>query len=236
MLRSLKKIVSQTPVLGPVAASIYRGVRGGANPVFTNSGEYWDSRYKMGGNSGSGSYNELALFKADVLNEFVRNHHVSTVLEFGCGDGAQLGLAAYPDYVGFDVSKQAVEICRTRYRDDSGKRFFLIDAGQPAITADLTLSLDVIYHLVEDRTFDQHMSSLFNASRKYVAIYASNEDHPSSDPHVRHRRFVTWIEKQRPDWRQIGFVKNKYPWDATKPQQTSFADFYFFEKASVGAV
>jgi SAM-dependent methyltransferase len=235
MLRNLKRIVSQTPVLGPAAVSIYRGMRGGATPVFTNSTEYWDARYTMGGTSGSGSYNDLALFKADVLNGFVRSHHVSTVLEFGCGDGAQLALADYPNYVGLDVSKQAVEICRARYRDDRGKQFHLIDAGQPATSADLTLSLDVIYHLVEDCIFDQHMSSLFNASRKYVAIYASNEDHPSSDPHVRHRQFMTWIEKQQPDWRQIGFVKNRYPWDATKPQQTSFADFYFFGKDSAGA-
>ena len=166
MLQNLKRTISQMPVVGGVVRKIYRGVRGSSNPVFTNSGEYWDARYKMGGNSGSGSYNELALFKADVLNEFVRNHHVSSVLEFGCGDGAQLGLAAYPDYVGLDVSKQAVEICRARYRDDPGKKFFLIDTDQPAIIADLTLSLDVIYHLVEDRIFDQHMSSLFNASRQ----------------------------------------------------------------------
>lgn len=228
MLQNLKRIVSQTPVLGSVAAKIYRGVRGGSKPVFTSSSEYWDARYKLGGNSGSGSYHELARFKADVLNEFVRSHHVSTVLEFGCGDGAQLALADYPNYIGLDISERAVELCRTRHQGDHSKQFHLLGAGQPPL-ADLTLSLDVIYHLVEDRVFDQHMTAVFNASRKYVAIYASNNEH-DSHPHVRHRRFTTWIENQRPDWHQIGFVKNKYPWDATRPGETSFADFYFFEK------
>lgn len=183
---------------------------------------------QAGGNSGSGSYHELARFKADVLNEFVRSHHVSTVLEFGCGDGAQLALADYPNYIGLDISERAVELCRTRHQGDHSKQFHLLGAGQPPL-ADLTLSLDVIYHLVEDRVFDQHMTAVFNASRKYVAIYASNNEH-DSHPHVRHRRFTTWIENQRPDWHQIGFVKNKYPWDATRPGETSFADFYFFEK------
>ena len=235
MLRNLKRIVSQTPVLGSVATKIYRGVRGSSNPVFTNSTEYWNARYKLGGNSGSASYNELALFKADVLNEFVQAHRVSTVLDFGCGDGAQLALACYPNYIGLDVSEKAVELCRTRYQDDRNKQFHPIAVGQPAFIADLTLSLDVIYHLVEDRVFNQHMAALFNASRKYVGIYSSNEDRVSPGPHVRHRRFVTWIERQRPDWRQIGFVKNKYRWDETRPKQTSFADFYFFEKIPKGS-
>jgi cyclopropane fatty-acyl-phospholipid synthase-like methyltransferase len=234
MLRSLKRTVSQVPVLGRVVTKIYRGVRGSSNPVFTNSAEYWDSRYKTGGNSGSGSYNELAVFKADVLNEFIRSHHVETVLEFGCGDGAQLALAEYPNYIGVDVSESAVEICRARHQNDPSKQFHLIGAGQPTFTADLTLSLDVIYHLVEDRVFNLHMASLFDASKRYVAVYASNDDRVSPDPHVRHRRFVTWIEQQRPGWRQIGFVKNKYPWDAARPRQTSFADFYFFEKTPKG--
>ena len=224
------------PVVGGVVRTIYRGVRGSSNPVFTNSAEYWDARYTMGGNSGSGSYNELAWFKAEILNEFVRARAVSTVLEFGCGDGAQLALADYPNYIGLDVSETAIELCRTRYSGDQSKQFHLIGSGQPQFTADLTLSLDVIYHLVEDAVFDQYMTGLFDASRRYVAVYASNEDRPGSGPHVRHRRFTAWIQRHRPNWRQIGFVKNRYPWDETRPGRTSFADFYFFERNPGGSV
>ena len=230
MLQNLKKTISQMPFVGDVVTRIHRRVRGRSTPLFVNSAEYWDARYSAGGNSGSGSYNELAWFKAEILNEFVRDHAVSTVLEFGCGDGAQLALADYPNYVGFDVSETAIGLCRARYSGDKSKQFHLIGAGQPQLAADLTLSLDVIYHLVEDAVFDQYMAGLFDASRKYVAVYASNEDRRGEGPHVRHRRFSTWIEQHRPDWRQIGFVKNRYPWDVTKPGRTSFADFYFFEK------
>ena len=37
---------------------------------------------------------------------------------------------------------------------------------------DLSLSLDVIYHLVEDRVFDLHMKTLFYSS-KYVIIFST---------------------------------------------------------------
>jgi len=230
MLQNLKKTIAQMPFVGDVVTRIHRRVRGRSNPLFVNSAEYWDARYSTGGNSGSGSYNELAWFKAEVLNEFVRDRAVSTVLEFGCGDGAQLALADYPNYVGLDVSETAIGLCRARYSGDKSKQFHLIGGNQTQLAADLTLSLDVIYHLVEDAVFDRYMTGLFDASRKYVAVYASNEDRRGGGPHVRHRRFTTWIEQHRPDWRQVGFVKNRYPWDETKPGRTSFADFYFFEK------
>ncbi len=45
-------------------------------PKFTrsakfNSKKYWNDRYVKGGNSGTGSYNELAKFKAHIINSFI---------------------------------------------------------------------------------------------------------------------------------------------------------------------
>ena len=77
-----------------------------------DSGRYWEQRYLSGDNSGSGSYNRLAQFKAEVLNDFVEKNNVSEVVEWGCGDGNQLKLAKYPRYTGFDVSQKAVDICK----------------------------------------------------------------------------------------------------------------------------
>lgn len=37
-------------------------------------------------------------------NDFVRARGIDSVIEFGCGDGAQLALAEYPAYGGIDVS------------------------------------------------------------------------------------------------------------------------------------
>lgn len=226
---SLKRNLSKLPVLGKAAKSVHRALVGNYGPEFTNSQDYWEARYSHGGNSGAGSYTNLSLFKAEVLNNFVRGHDVKTVIELGCGDGAQLSLAEYPNYLGLDISPTVVEYCRSKFANDPTKRFELIAEGKSP-KAELVLSLDVIFHLVEDDVFDKYMTRCFGAAQKYVIIYSSNDDMPPPAPHVKHRRFSTWIEDYRPNWKQIKFIKNRYPWSEKDQQHTSFADFYVYEK------
>ena len=223
-----KEIIKAIPVVGPNLARAARTVK--ARRVFDNSGSYWESRYQTGGNSGAGSYNRLAEFKAQVLNDFVREHDVQSVLELGCGDGAQLALADYPKYIGSDVSTTVIQMCRTSFANDPAKEFFVSDELPPDRTADLTLSLDVIYHLVEDDVFDAYMRDLFARAGRFVGVYASNEDRRAPEPHVRHRRFTAWVEQHQPGWTLLSTVPNAYPFDPKDPEGTSFADFYFYEK------
>ncbi|MEM6772492.1 MAG: hypothetical protein AAF597_18085, partial [Bacteroidota bacterium] len=106
MKQSLKEKVKQIPGLGPVLgriAGVFRPTR-----VFTNSAAYWEARYRKGGNSGAGSYGELARYKAEVINAFIEEHGIESVIEFGCGDGHQLGLLKMTNYLGVDVSTTAV--------------------------------------------------------------------------------------------------------------------------------
>lgn len=42
------------------------------------------------------------------------------------------------------------------------------------IKGDLALSLDVIYHLIEDEIFEKYMKDVFRASTKYVIIYSTD--------------------------------------------------------------
>ncbi|GAB2174754.1 hypothetical protein [Dongia sp. agr-C8] len=205
---------------------VYRAI---FKPKFEGSRNYWESRYASGGNSGAGSYNRLAEFKAEILNTFVKEQNIGSVAEFGSGDGAQLQLASYPQYVGIDVSTTAVELCRQLYANDPTKRFILTSELPAGFKAELTLSLDVIYHLVEDAVFDQYMRSLFGASTRFVAIYSSNMDKAWSAEHVRHRNFTAWVEQNEPNWRLLRMVKNRYPYDENDRDHTSFADFYFYE-------
>lgn len=224
----IKDVISDIPVLGPIARAIHRRLRPGAVP-FRSSSQFWEARYRAGGTSGAGSYNRLARFKADTLNRFVRDHGVRSVVELGCGDGAQLALAQYPRYVGYDVSPRAIELCRARFADDATKEFHLVDPA-PTVQGDLSLSLDVVYHLVEDEVFDRYMRQLFDAAKRFVIVYASNEDRPSGAVHVRHRRFTRWVEGNRPDWKLRELIPNPYPYDDRDPENTSFADFYVFAR------
>ena len=215
--------------IGALAARAARWLLGKESLQFSGSANYWDNRYESGGNSGKGSYDLLAQFKAEVLNDFVRRNTIGTVIEFGSGDGNQLLLAQYPSYLGYDVSKTVIDRCRQTFANDPTKRFKIVDyyAGE---MADLSMSLDVVYHLVEEAVFESYMERLFDAGRRFVVVYSSNyEAQPTRDaPHVRHRRFTDWIEKNRSAWRLVQHVPNRYPFDA-KTGEGSPADFYFYQ-------
>ncbi len=193
-----------------------------------SSGEYWEKRYKAGGNSGAGSYSNLAHFKADLINAFVEENGIESVIEFGSGDGNQLTLADYSGYIGFDVSEQALATCREMFNHDQSKQFLNTNEYDNQ-QADLVLSLDVIYHLVEDSVFDVYMKNMFSASKKWVIIYSSNYD-GFGNTHVRHRKFADWIEANRPDFFLKQTVKNKYPYSEDDPEHTSFADFFIYSR------
>jgi SAM-dependent methyltransferase len=230
----LKALVTTTPVLGAAARSlahipVIKELR--RRFEFLGSSSYWERRYRRGGTSGPGSFGRLAEFKAETLNSFVARMGIQSVIEFGCGDGAQLALAKYPRYVGVDVAESSVSACRQRFAADATKSFYLA-SRLPADLGrfDLVLSLDVIYHLVEDKVFDGYMRSLFAHAERFVVIYSSNKVEPSEARHVRHRLFTQWIEVNQPQWRKTGHVPNKYPIDPARPEETSFADFYFFER------
>src|SRR5262249_19016585 len=91
-------------------------------------------------------------------------------------------------------------------------------------------SLDVIYHLIEDQVFDDYMRHLFRHSHRAVAVYSSNHDARTKATHVRHRKFTDWIARNAPGWKPEGYIPNRFPLDPTRPDETSFADFYFFTR------
>lgn len=221
----LKQMIAAIPILGPILKRAYFARQ---RRAFQDSASYWVTRYDKGGNSGPGSYGKFAQQKADVINGFVREQGIRSVIEFGCGDGNQLQLAAYPRYLGFDISPTAVARCRERFATDPTKSFRLMDeyAGD---TAELTLSLDVIFHLIEDDVYDRYMRQLFAAATRYVLIYSSNTDDQAAaqSPHVRHRRFTDWVASRAPEWTLIRHIPNQYP-DTGAPASGSFADFYIF--------
>jgi len=201
--------------------------------VFQNSTQYWRDRYKIGRDSGSGSYNFLARFKADIINNFVEKEAILSVAEYGCGDGNQLQYFKFHDYVGYDVSSVVIDKCKSKFANDSAKRFFLLSEHLEIKKVDLTLSLDVIYHLVEDEIFETYMAILFDSSRKFVIIYSSNfESNYLHGSHERPRIFTRWVEKNRPEFKLQEFIPNKYAYDKGKKSTTSQADFFIYKLTS----
>jgi hypothetical protein len=230
----MKGIIRLMSLIGTLAKRIHRKLlpRREKPEPFPGSVAYWEKRYASGGDSGAGSTGLFAEFKAEVLNRFVAMHQVQTVIEFGCGDGNQLRLAQYPAYLGFDVSKTAVSRCRRLFKSDSHKSFRMM-SEYDGETADLALSLDVIYHLVEDDVFERYMWTLFKASTRYVIIYASDTDDNRGfeGTHIKHRTFTKWIQENLREWTLVERLPNRYP-SRGDSRRGSFAEFAFYETAS----
>lgn len=163
---------------------------------------YWEGRYAAGGNSGGGSYGDEAEYKAAFLNRFVREHEVKSVVEWGCGDGNQLALAKYPMYLGLDISRTAIAQCRERFHVGDGKAFSLIHTFMVSERpiSDMAISLDVVFHLVNDDDFERYMSNLFTSAKRFVVIYADNAHHFDPADHVRYRVYTDWINEHAKDW------------------------------------
>lgn len=232
-LKPIYLILQRVPFLGSLALAPLAWLK---RFGFTGSRKYWESRYAGGGTSGLGSYGEVAEFKAKVLNDFVKKYNVKTVVEFGCGDGNQLSLADYPSYIGLDISKSAIQLCSARFREDTTKSFFLYDPdhfheSQRLSSAELAISLDVIYHLVEDEIFYTYMRHLFSASHRFVIIFSSDTNASAAHlaPHVRNRGFSEWIMKNITGWKLIEKIPNIFA-DKNELYADAAADFFIYEK------
>jgi SAM-dependent methyltransferase len=192
-----------------------------------SSAAYWEARYRQGGNSGAGSYGRLARFKAEVINALVAEERIGSVLDLGCGDGHLLSLLNLPAYTGVDVSAAALARCAERFPQHRFVPFSAL-AREPA--AELAMSIDVVFHLVEDSAFVRYMTALFAHATRFVLVYASNVEMAWPSPHVRHRRFTDHVAATQAAWRLVWHLPNRYPFDPALPDETSFADFFLFER------
>lgn len=198
-----------------------------------SSARYWNLRYRTGGDSGSGSFGDLATHKADFLNSFVKTHAIESVLELGCGDGNQLAHYTFPRYIGLDVSPYAIRKCVTRFGADRTKTFIAVspsDIHDPlgVLRADLAISIDVVYHLVEDEIFTDHLRLLFTAASKWAIVYSSNfEPEHWTFRHVRHREFLPVVQSAFPGWvYDKTLTEGKY----SQPFPGSHAQFFVFRR------
>jgi hypothetical protein len=197
---------------------------------FRGSQSYWENRYAAGGTSGPGSYALQAMYKADFINRFVQENEIASVIELGCGDGNQLGLADYPLYLGIDVASSAIRRCIESFGSDNSKSFITCDMGAFAdsarfLHADLTLSLDVVFHLVEDDVFEAYMHALFSAADRFVIIYARDREARDPGRHVRWRRYTPWIETNIAGWKLIQH-------EAAPVEE--YQDFYVYARVCAG--
>ncbi|CUH43516.1 class I SAM-dependent methyltransferase [Ruegeria atlantica] len=198
-----------------------------------SSNEYWTNRYAQGKNSGAGSYGRLAVYKANFINTFIEVEDIQSVAELGSGDGNQASLFDIPQFTGLDISEDCVRKCNTQFSGRSGWKFLSADAE--AESHDAALSLDVIYHLVEDDVFEAYMNRLFSLAKRFVVIYSSDFDFETNNVHVRHRAYSAWVADRFPNWKMYCGETNPFNRDGHgNASRYSFASFKVFERMSDG--
>lgn len=187
---------------------------------FKGSEDFWKTHYKTGGDSGSGSVGKLLSYKADVINRIIDNCNVDTVTDFGCGDCKLARLIKAKRYIGLDISEDALNTCMKLFRQNYTREFYLYSSKNPK--TEMSMSIDVIYHLVEDYVFKPYMKNLFKAS-KVVLIYSSdfNKYDIKKCPWVRQRKITEYIKDNFKEWKLIKVIKNKYP-------KESYSNFYIY--------
>lgn len=190
-----------------------------------DSKEYWENRYKSGGNSGAGSRDRLAEFKINTINKFIRDNGINSIIDCGSGDGFIASELIVKTYTGFDVSETAVENCNKMFESDLSKVFTAkwIDG----LKADVSISLDVIFHLIEEDVYKEYIERLFSCAEKFVIIYSSNIEHDGEYIHFMNREFLSNVDNDK--WELSEIIKNKYPL-SDDPENESVSDFYIFRK------
>lgn len=218
-LRSIKQYIYRLSTRNSFIDWMVRKIR---NTFFPGSALYWEQHYSSNGDSGTGSYGKSAEYKAGFLNRFVKDNLIENVIEFGCGDGNQAMQFDFPSYTGLDISTTAIEKCRQTCKGDPAKRFLKADKKTTGLHAELALSLDVIYHLIERDVYENYMRQLFAAATRYVIIYAWDVD-SGTNYHVKHRKFSAWIKKNVPDFKLLSKIKN-----------STYSDFYIYQRIEPG--
>lgn len=182
--------------------------------------QYWDNRYKSGGNSGKGSYGVYKTYKSKVINKIIKEYKIQSVTDFGCGDGNQINDIKPPKYVGLDIAPSSVNICKKKYNLDTTKSFYVYDhtTYKKTYPSEMSMSIDVMYHIFEDNIYHKYISDIFENSSRFVLIYSTNFDEKYNGVHVKNREFT----KHTPDdWVLKEHIKN---------ETDNYADFYLFIK------
>lgn len=206
---------------------------------FSTSSEFWEKTYRLGNTSGSGSYGRVAAFKAKTLNDFVARNNIKRVLDLGCGDGNQNALFDFPHYTGIDTSETIINKNKALYADTPHREFFQNDcsdggADTHVYQPDLVVSLDVIFHLIEDELYNAYMNALFHSGNRYAIAFTHKL--PAGEPvpetqsdHTKFRDVEGWAIENAPDFQLIDCLPNPYI-NADDGLGKSPCYFYIFAK------
>ena len=108
----------------------------------------WGRNVAGAGTSGTGSTLEITREYRAYLQEFIKKHRVTSIVDAGCGDWSFSRTIDWADasYLGVDIASDVIEADRKKYQ--KGKIAFRVgDITDELPAADLLISKDVLQHL-----------------------------------------------------------------------------------------
>ncbi len=192
-----------------------------------NIQEYWEERYEKGYETGNQSEGTLLDLQIELTNEVILSNNIENVIEFGCGNGKMLKHLALKNYVGLDISKNAINVCKEKYKDDANKKFFLVDEYGLKPNFELSLSLGgVIASIPDQMEYFKYMNNLFNSSTKFVCIFSSDIDSDRFG-HIQARNFTRFVSENFKEW---NLVQKKETGDKHRDGDPSHCSFFIYKK------
>jgi hypothetical protein len=133
----------------------------------------WDSHYRAGRSSSAGPRAKNGPWKRAMILKYV--HSFGDVIDLGCGDLSFWKGLECDKYIGIDISLFIVEKNRQLFPG----RQFICSPGERLIkglSAEVVLCSDVLYHVLEDKAFEQILRNLTEYSRKWIFVYTLCEN------------------------------------------------------------
>jgi SAM-dependent methyltransferase len=210
------------------------GVRTAAAPMpYTpaESRDYWDRRHtarddlSSGGNVSLGRGENAMLYAVrivrllEVLGSRADEVAPLRVLDAGCGKGHfSRAIASFGHHVdGIDTSRFAVAECRRRASSAESYQMCALRDWRPPCLYDVVVSIDVLYHLMDDEEWEasvRHLASLVRLGGRIGLVdHGADEDRVWSTYQKTRSagRYRTLLEER--GFRMEAFVRNDFRHD-----------------------
>ena len=131
--------------------------------------DIWKNRPNQ---SGTGSRGNLAIFKINYINDFIKEKNIKSMIDFGCGDLQVSSNFEVQSYLGVDiVAHDHPNSVKPKKYHTTISRF---DEFISEERVELCTCLDVLYHILynELEYLNAAIKNILEHSTKYVIIYA----------------------------------------------------------------
>jgi SAM-dependent methyltransferase len=134
------------------------------------------------GTSGTGSTLEITREYRAYVENFMKTHAVTSVVDAGCGDWGFSSAMDWGEarYLGVDIASDVIETVRQKH-ETSRIKFQVGDITEELPAADLLISKDVLQHLSNELVHKFIKNNLRKGKYKWVILTNDRGDSPNQD-------------------------------------------------------